>query len=167
TVIIPNNIIFSVQTMQVCYTTYDLWHEYNTVNTGTHSDVMVLSGKSMPSHPYWYARVLGIYHMEVWLAGDGRSKPLKQHLEVLWIQWLAMVQGYRSGMRHAHLPKIVFMEESNQDGFGFLNPGQLIRGAHLLPAFASGCSVSSLWRGKSLVHPGGQLDNWEKYYVGM
>ncbi|KIK34293.1 hypothetical protein CY34DRAFT_98289, partial [Suillus luteus UH-Slu-Lm8-n1] len=167
TVIIPNNIIFSVQTMQVCYTTYDLRREYDTVNTRTHSDVMVLSGESMPSHPYWYARVLGIYHMEVWLAGDGRSKPLKQHLEVLWVRWLAVVQGYRSGMRHARLPKIAFVEESDQDAFGFLDPGQVIRGAHLLPAFASGRGVSSLRQGKSLARPEGQLDDWEEYYVGI
>lgn len=65
--IIPNNTIYSVQTMQVHYTTYDLRYEYNTINPRTHGGVMVLSGETMPSHPYWYARVLGIYHMEVWL----------------------------------------------------------------------------------------------------
>ncbi|KIK31437.1 hypothetical protein CY34DRAFT_19925 [Suillus luteus UH-Slu-Lm8-n1] len=57
-VIIPNNIIYSVQTMQVYYTTYDLRREYDTINPRAHSDVMVLSGESAPRHPYWYARVL-------------------------------------------------------------------------------------------------------------
>jgi hypothetical protein len=84
-VIIPNSTINSVQTMQICYTTYNLRCKYNSINPRTHSDVMVLSGESMPSHPYWYVRVLGIYHMEVWLNGNGGSKPLKEHLEVLWV----------------------------------------------------------------------------------
>jgi hypothetical protein len=66
-VIIPNNTIYSVQTMQVHYTTYDLRQEYDTINLRTHGDVMVLSGETAPRHPYWYAHVLGIYHMEVWI----------------------------------------------------------------------------------------------------
>jgi hypothetical protein len=70
-------------------------------------------------------------------------------------------------MRHARLPQIAFVEESDPDAFGFLNPAQVIQGAHLLPAFASGCGVSSLQQGKSLVCPGGQLDDWEEHYVGM
>jgi hypothetical protein len=153
--------------MQVCYTTYDLRREYDSINPKTHGDVMVLSGESTPSHPYWYARVLGIYHMEVWLTGNGGKKLLKQRIEVLWVRWLAVLRGYKCGTKHARLPKIAFVEESDQDAFGFLDPGQVIRGAHLLPAFASGRGVSSLRHGQSLARPGGQLDDWEEHYVGM
>jgi hypothetical protein len=56
--------------MQVHYTTYNLRHKYDTINPRTHGDVMVLSGETTPSHPYWYAQVLGIYHMEVWLRDE-------------------------------------------------------------------------------------------------
>lgn len=70
TVIILNHTIYSHQTMQVYHTTYDLRHKYDTVNPRTHADVMVLSGETRPSHPYWYARVLGIYQIETWL-NDG------------------------------------------------------------------------------------------------
>ncbi|KAG1805949.1 uncharacterized protein BJ212DRAFT_1283121, partial [Suillus subaureus] len=45
-VIIPNNTLYSVQTMQVHYTTYDMRCKYNTINPKTHADVMVLSGES-------------------------------------------------------------------------------------------------------------------------
>jgi hypothetical protein len=78
-----------------------------------------------------------------------------------------VLRSYRSGIRHAHLPKIAFMEESDPDAFGFLDPGQVIQGTHLLPAFASGHGVSLLLQVKSSVHPEEQLDNWEEYYVGM
>ncbi|KAG2139092.1 uncharacterized protein EDB93DRAFT_1253157 [Suillus bovinus] len=121
-VIIPNNMIYSVQTMQVNYTIYDLRRKYDTISPQTHADVMVLSGETTPSHPYWYAHILGIYHVETWL-NDGGS-PVKQHLEVLFVRWLAPLQTHMSGMKHAHLPKVAFVEEVDPDTFGFLNPRQ-------------------------------------------
>jgi hypothetical protein len=151
--------------MEVYFTTYDLRREHDTINPRTHSDVMVISGEATPSHPYWYARVLGIYHLETWIHDNGR--PVKQHLEVLWVRWLAPLENNNSGTRHARLPKVSFVEESDSDAFGFLDPGQVIRGAHLIPAFASGRGISSLRYGKSLARPGGDLDDWEEHYVGM
>ena len=165
-VIIPNGTIYSVQTMQLYYTTYDMRREYDTINPRTHSDVMVLSGETTPSHPYWYARVLAIYHMETWL--DNGDQPVKEHLEFLWVRWLAPLQNHKFCMTtHARLPKVAFVEESDTDAFGFLDPGQVIRGAHLIPAFASGRGISSLRHGQSLARPEGELDDWESYYVGM
>jgi hypothetical protein len=166
-VIIPNNTVYSVQTLQVHYTTYDLRREYDTVNPRTHADVMVLSGEIMPGHPYWYARVLGIYHMETWLDDGLGGQPAKHHLEFLWVRWLAPLKNHQSGMKHARLPKVAFVDESDPDAFGFLDPSQVIRGAHLIPVFASKRGESSLRYGKSLARPGGELDDWEEFYVGM
>jgi hypothetical protein len=166
TVIIPDNTIYLVQTMQVHYTTYDMRREYDTINPRTHGDVMVLSGESTPSHPYWYARVMGIYHLDTWLQAGGEQTE-KQHLEVLHVRWLAPLISHRSGMQHARLPKVAFVEESDYDAFGFLDPGQVIRGSHLIPAFASVRGEGSLRRGKSLARPHGELDDWEMFYVGM
>jgi hypothetical protein len=151
--------------MQVHYTTYDMRREYDTVNPRTHPDIMVLSGETTPTHPYWYARVLGIFHMETWLNDGGR--PVKQHLEVLWVRWLAPLRNHKSGTKHARLPKIAFVDESDPDAFGFLDPRQVIRSAHLIPAFASGRGVSSLRHGRSLARPEGELDDWEVFCVGM
>lgn len=164
--IIPNNTVYSVQTMQVHYTTYDMRRDYDTVNPKTHADVMVLSGESTPSHPYWYARIMGIYHVNTWLQGDSDGQ-VEKHLEILHVRWLAPLISHQSGMQRARLPKVAFVEESDYDAFGFLDPGQVIRGTHLIPAFASGRGVSSLRHGKSLARPNGELDDWESYYVGM
>ncbi|KAG2739784.1 hypothetical protein P692DRAFT_201872909 [Suillus brevipes Sb2] len=164
-VIIPNDTIYSVHTMQVHYTTYDMRREYDTINPKTHADVMVLSGETRPTHPYWYARVLGIFHMETWINDGGQ--PVKQHLEALWVRWLAPLRNHKSGTKHARLPKVAFVEESDADAFGFLDPGQVIRGVHLIPAFVSGRGVSSLRHGKSFARPEGELDDWEVYCVGM
>ncbi|KAG2058770.1 hypothetical protein BDR06DRAFT_875442, partial [Suillus hirtellus] len=164
-VIIPNYTICSVQTMQVHYTTYDLRCKYDTINPRTHTDVMVLSGETAPSHLYWYAHVLGIYHMETWI--NNEDQPLKHHLEVLWVRWMAPLQSHKSGMKHACLPKVAFIDESDPDSFGFLDPSQVIQGAHLIPAFAAGHGTSLLRYGTSLAHPGGELDDWESHYIGM
>jgi hypothetical protein len=165
TVIIPNNTVYSVQTMQVHYSTYDMRRKYNTLRA--HSDVMVLSGETSPSHPYWYACVLGIYHMDTWLEGTGHTK--KQQLEVLYIRWLAPLisSDYQSGMQCARLPKVAFIDEFDQDAFGFLDPGQVIQRAHLIPAFCSKQGSSSLRYRKSLACPVEELDDWEEHYVGM
>jgi hypothetical protein len=164
-VIIPNNIVYSVQTMQVYYTTYDLRREHDTINPRTHADVMVVSGETAPTHPYWYARILGIYHMETWL--NNGSPPVKQRLEVLWVRWLAPLRNHKSGIKDARLPKVAFVDESDPDAFGFLDPRQVVRGAHLIPAFASERGTSSLRYGQSLARPGGEEDDWEEHYVGM
>ncbi|KAG2045982.1 hypothetical protein BDR06DRAFT_852944, partial [Suillus hirtellus] len=164
-VIVLDNKIYSVQTMQVHYTTYDLRREYDTINPWTHSDVMVLSGETKPQHPYWYARVLGIFHMNILLNAEGSTK--MHHIEVLYVRWLAPLTGYRSGMNYTRLPKVAFVEEADYDAFGFLDPSQVIRSAHLIPAFASGRGTSSLRSGKSFAHQNDELDNWESYYVGI
>ncbi|KAG1728014.1 hypothetical protein EDD22DRAFT_961140 [Suillus occidentalis] len=122
--------------MQVHYTTYDLRHEYDTINPRTHRDVMVLSGETTPSHPYWYARVLGIYHMEVWLSGG--AQPVKRHLEVLWEE--PLVEDILCEGRFS-------FEPSARDPSKFV--------------------TSSLRYRKSLARPGGYLDDWEEYYVGI
>ncbi|KAG2337753.1 hypothetical protein BDR05DRAFT_952398 [Suillus weaverae] len=70
-------------------------------------------------------------------------------------------------MHVARLPKVAFVEETDQDAFGFLDPGQVIRGVHLIPAFASKRSVSALRHGPSFARPGGELDDWEEFYIGI
>jgi hypothetical protein len=126
---------------------------------------MVLSGESRPQHPYWYARVLGIYHMEVLLNIEGALK--KKQVEVLYVRWLAPLTGHQSGMGCARLPKVAFVEDTDSDAFGFLDPAQVIRSAHLIPAFSSGRGTTSLRYGKSFARQSGELDDWEAYYVGM
>jgi hypothetical protein len=183
-VIISDNRLYSVQTMQVGYvphdsarihedgsssqvhyTTYDLRREYDTVNLRTNCDVMVSSGETRPKHPYWYAHVLGIYHMDAWLNVNGPTN--KHQLEVLYVRWLAPLTDHQSGMRCARLPKLAFVEESDRDVFGFLDPSQVIRSAHLIPAFNSGRGTTSLRYGETFVRRCSDLDDWEAYYVGM
>jgi hypothetical protein len=70
-------------------------------------------------------------------------------------------------MHFARLPKVAFLEKTDQNVFGFLDPGQVKQGAHLIPAFACKRGVSALRHGPSFTHSGGELDNWKEFYVGM
>jgi hypothetical protein len=80
--------------------------------------------------------------MNVWLNTEG---PIKRHqIEVLYVRWMVPLIDHQSGMSCAWLPKIVFVEESDNDVFGFLDPGQVIRSVHLIPAFASLHGTTSL-----------------------
>jgi hypothetical protein len=126
---------------------------------------MVLSGETKPRHPYWYARVLGIYHMDVWLRAEGSMK--KHQIEVLYVRWLAPLIDHQSGFHCARLPQVAFVDESDHDAFGFLDPNQVIRSAHLIPAFAAGHGTTYLRPGKSFARQGDESDDWEAYYVGM
>jgi hypothetical protein len=150
---------------QVRYTTYDLRREYDTINPRTHCDVMVSSGETKPKHPYWYARVLGIYNLDTWLNVEGPTE--KHELDVLYVRWLAPLTDHQSGMSCARLPKVAFVEESDRDAFGFLDPSQVIRSTHLIPAFTSGRGTTSLRHGETFARRCGDLDDWEAYYVGM
>lgn len=108
--------------MQVYYTSYDLRREYDNINPWTHPDVMVLPGETKPQHPYWYARVLGIYHMDVRLKGSRKMR----EIEVLYVRWLAPLISHQSGTNCTRLPKVAFVDESDCDAFGFLDPNQVI-----------------------------------------
>ncbi|KAG2158541.1 uncharacterized protein EDB93DRAFT_1058038, partial [Suillus bovinus] len=149
----------------VHYMTYDLRWEYDTINPWTHCNVMVLSGETKPQQLYWYAQVLGVYHMNAWLNIEGRVK--EHHIEVLFVRWLAPLSNHRSGLSCAWLLKVAFIEESDCDAFSFLDPGQVIRGMHLIPDSASGCGITSLHHGKSFACQCSELDDWKAYYISI
>ena len=65
TVCIIDNQLYSVKVLQVNYTTYDVHRGQDSLNPRTqHCDIMVCSHEDDPeAHPYWYARILGIFHV--------------------------------------------------------------------------------------------------------
>ena len=57
------NWIYQHKVLRINDTTYDMRREQDSLNPCTHANVMVLSQEDDPSaHPYWYARIIGIYH---------------------------------------------------------------------------------------------------------
>lgn len=124
------------------------------------------------AHPYWYAQVLGIFHAQVQHVPQSGPTGRASHMEFLWVRWLGDEPGYRSGRRHARLPKVGYVPDSDDYAFGFVDPALVIRGAHLIPAFSGGSTDELLsfdgetearqWRDTPT--DGG---DWENLYVNM
>jgi hypothetical protein len=89
-------------------------------------------------------------------------------MEFLWVRWLGVVPGRSFGQKHAQLPKIGFVPDSDEFAFGFLDPSHVVRGCHLIPSFVDGKTQDLLSTdGCSLGQVGTEDDDWANYYVGM
>jgi hypothetical protein len=166
---ITNNVIFLAGQFSINYTTYDVRHDRDAINPNTHPYVMLRSPEvHSNAHPYWYAQVLGIYHANVSTTHPEALKHSTQHMEFLWVRWLGIEPGYRSGPKAARLPKVGFVEDTDDDAFGFLDPDLAIRGAHLIPDFNSGRTQLLMpYDGPTVARAPDQKDDWMNFYVNM
>ncbi|SJL10860.1 uncharacterized protein ARMOST_14255 [Armillaria ostoyae] len=90
--IIMNNCIYLHQILRINYTTYDVWRNQDSINPHTRSNIMMLACEDSAddqSHPYLYARVIGIFHATVRLVGTQNSSQndSAKSMEFLW-DWL-------------------------------------------------------------------------------
>ena len=130
---------------------------------------MLRSPKMSPGTlPYWYAQVLGIYHTQVSTSHPAAQKHSCQHMQFLWVRWLGAEPGYHFGSKVARLPKVGFVEATDEDTFGFLDPDLIIRGSHLIPAFNTGrtCSLMS-YDGPTITRSSDEKDDWVNFYVNV
>ncbi|KAJ7173701.1 hypothetical protein C8R46DRAFT_893463 [Mycena filopes] len=161
--------IYSAKLLRINYTTYDMRRDQDVINPRTHPDVMVLSPETGPdAHPFWYARVLGIFHAEVLHTGEQSRTNGAQRMEFLWVRWFGTEPNYQYGFKAARLPKVGFVYEDDPSAFGFLDPSLVLRGCHLVPAFAGG-RTNALLKTVSLTaaRPPDETDDWENFYVIM
>src|SRR5262245_58580215 len=88
--------MYQHQVMRVNYTTYDVRREEDVINPNTdHCNIMLLSADNVgsPTHRYIYARVLGIYHVNVIYVGSGNGVYQEQRMEFLWVRWYSHISG--------------------------------------------------------------------------
>ena len=171
TVLIVGEEIFRCKTLRVNYTTYDVRCDSDTIKPITYLDVMVMSLEKGPQvQPYWYAYVISIFHALVLLSHPDVKNKSCVRMEFLWVRWFGVESGrYHHGFHLACLPKIGFVESSDEYTFTFLDPGQVIRGAHIIPAFSEGRTSTLLPATKSVacVLRPDEKDNWVNFYVNM
>lgn len=108
---------------------------------------------------FWYARVLGIFHLQVISTTDNHRVP--QRLDVLWIRWLGEDPGYVGNPGVRRLERVGYVPEG-PFAFGFIDPDVVVRAAHLIPAFIYEKTDKLLSR--SLFWDC-QDGDWENYYV--
>ncbi|KAF7293577.1 hypothetical protein MIND_01136500 [Mycena indigotica] len=87
-------------------------------------------------------------------------------MEFLWMRWLQRDMAYPCGLKAKRLPRVQYMFHDQPDTFGFLDPKDIIRGCHLIPAFAHGRTKEYL--PKSVARrPSDQDEDWTYFYVNM
>ncbi len=147
------------------YMTYDMRREQDSINARTHSDVMVLSADSPEddTHPFWYAHVIGVFHMDLVYYGPGSTTPEVRKLEFLWVRWFELDGSTLGGMEERQLHRVSFVHGDDDDAFGFLNPKDVIRGAHLIPAYDHGRTTDLLEDSIARNDKHTQWD-WRHYY---
>ncbi len=154
--------------MRINYTSYDMRRDQDSINPRTHSDVMMISPETgAHAHPFWYARVLGIFHAQVCHTGPEARSHSVQNMEFLWVRWHGTEPGYRWGFKSARLPKIGFVPEDDEGAFGFVDPSLVLRACHLTPVFSAGRTRTLLDFSPSAARHPGEDKDWVNYYVMM
>lgn len=130
--------------MRINYTTYDIRRAQDTINVNSERrDIMVLSNSnssstdgSDESSVFVYARVLGICHVNVIQTGIATPDYTPQRFNFLWVRWFKRVSP---GSWRAHrLERISFPPMADESSFGFLDPNDVVRACHVIPAFSFG-----------------------------
>lgn len=82
------------------------------------------------SRPYLYARVLGIFHVNAFRAGDdptGADDSDTHTIPVLWVRWLDLDTTIPGGFA---IPRLLHLEWAapNEDPYGFVSPDDVLHG---------------------------------------
>jgi hypothetical protein len=115
--------VWKHKVLRLNYTTYDLRREQDSINPRTHANIMVLAHEDNARrwHPFWYARVLGIFHVMVQDLGPDSRSTVTQQMDFLWVCWFGRDPGAASGWAAKWLPCLGFLNRRNEGAFSFLD----------------------------------------------
>ncbi|KAF9029874.1 hypothetical protein BJ165DRAFT_1397314 [Panaeolus papilionaceus] len=166
--IILNDTIYRHKVLRINYTTYDLRRQQDSINPRTQADVMLLSNDES-SFPYWYARVLGIFHAQIVYMDPITETMQRSELEFLWVRWFGLNSSPRHGWAAKNLPRVGFINErvDRSPAFGFIDPSQVIRAVHLIPDETGGKSRNGLLRPTIARKSSDEHLDWNYFFVNM
>ena len=122
--------------LRVNYTTYDLRRAQDSINIRTHPYIMTLSHEDEEGtkwHPYWYAKVLRIFHVNVRRLGSMET----ERMEFLWVHWFGCDLDHEGGFETRRLHRIGLTDSKDPTSYEFINPSDVLRAVHLIPSFSS------------------------------
>jgi hypothetical protein len=112
------------------------------------------------SHLFAYARVLGIYHVNVIYTCPGMINYEAMRFDFLWVRWFELHGG--SKVTEGTLDRLYFPPMAAEPSFGFVDPQLVLRGCHLLPAFSQGRRHDD---GIGLSRLSKDGSEWKSYFV--
>lgn len=134
-VLLKDEVIYEHPIARFNYTTYDLQRDQDIIHpTHDKMDILVYAPENGHSQPWEYARVLKVYHANVYTL----SNTTPERMEFLWVRWFERDNSAPTGPQVWRLDHVSFVPSTDDRAFGFVDPASVIRGCHLIPAFARG-----------------------------
>ena len=166
-VFMKNDCIYHHKIIRFHYTTYDVRRGTDIVNAGTsRCNIMLLADRrANPSsvHRFLYARVLGSYHANVIYTGPGMRDYEARRVDFLWVRWFEVLNPTSSEWSDSVLDSLRFLPIRGSDAFGFVDPKDMLRSCHILPAFEKGKQHQN---GVGISRCAKDGDDYNRYYVG-
>ncbi len=139
--VIHKELLFWHEVLRLNWTSYDLQRSQDAVNPKNHSDIMLLADctddNNDSAHPYIYAQVVRVFHVNARLY----DSPMQafEPMDVLFVRWFHIDMSAPGGFTQKHLHRVEFVPRGDQKpAFGFVDPLDVVRGTHIVPAFAYG-----------------------------
>jgi hypothetical protein len=157
--------------LRVNYTTYDVRRAQDTINPRTdHRDILLLSQikcgrNNVTTHQFQYARVLGIYHVNL-IYNEPTTHQYQTHrMDFLWVRYFEVIQNVsvQRGWSTSLLDQLQFHPLNSANAFGFVDPAQVLRGCHIIPRFSMG-----KWSRDNIVAVSvraNSVQDWVRYYA--
>lgn len=156
---------FEHKTLRINYTTYDLRRVQDSLSATNHADIICLSRDEEADHPFEYARILRLFHVvATHQVPGGSSMPLS--FNILFVRRYRIDPTYHAGFKQKRLHRIQFLPQDDSDAFGFIDPDNVIRAAHLIPGFRYG-STNTLLQGISIARAPDEDDDWLYFHINM
>jgi hypothetical protein len=156
--------LFNHKVCRLNYTTYDFRRGQDRISSRTCPNIMVLAGDDDEDHPYAYAQSLAIFHCLVCHPSLGN---LTKRFDFMWVRWYERDRSHEAGWVRRRLHRLKFVNIEMDNPFGFVDPNEIVRAAHLIPAFAFGRTNEYLGRFESVARLGSDEDDWRFMYVNM
>lgn len=159
--------VYSHALMRINYTTDDVRRTQDVISHKANRDnVMVLAdrtGQNQWTHPFEYARVIGIYHANVCFLGRETADLCPRRIEFLWVRWYRVRNPEKDALQSRQLDEVEFPPLTDSDAFGFLDPANVVRSCYIVPAFSHGQRHGSEDNGLSKCASDGS--DWKRYYI--
>ena len=82
-------------------------------------------------------------------------------IDVLWVRWYQYVEE-SAGWDTATVDRVCFPPMADEHAFGFVNPGDVLRGCHMIPQFSRGLQYPD---GTGISRCAQDASDWHFYYV--
>ena len=144
-VLLKDSHIFQHKILHVNYTTYDVRRDQDIFNPGSdHHDLLMLVTpgsfeESETQHHFCYAQLISIYHANIYFIGPGSKDYHPRQLDFIYVRWFELVPP-TSVENCTQLDMLWFVPMNDVNTFHFVDPADILRGCHLIPAFAKGRS---------------------------